>query len=272
LTLGLGALAIGFVTGLVFGRHSSADSKKQEETEQRLQETESTLNQYRDEVTSHFRQTADLVNRLTNDYRAVHQHLAEGAQRLCTQPPEGEQKLLEPLAERSPLTEDAPDESETAEPAMTAQDAGDADAGEPDTKGDEAQGPVSAEAESATDETAADDDTDKRQASTAAATDEPPASAGQQDAAGADEEPAEPTKAEAEPAKAEKADELELDEDAELRPPLDYVPAGLKAKEDGVEKATTEDELKPPLDYAPRRNPKDGGVLREDYGLEKTGS
>lgn len=38
---------------------------------------------YHREVTEHFRETARLVGRMTEDYRAVYRHLAEGAERLA---------------------------------------------------------------------------------------------------------------------------------------------------------------------------------------------
>ena len=41
------------------------------------------LEDYRLGVTTHFQKTAELLNGLTEQYRAVHQHMAEGASRLC---------------------------------------------------------------------------------------------------------------------------------------------------------------------------------------------
>ena len=38
---------------------------------------------YEAEVSEHFSQTADLLNKLTSDYRAVYTHLADGAEQLC---------------------------------------------------------------------------------------------------------------------------------------------------------------------------------------------
>lgn len=38
---------------------------------------------YRDQVAGHFQRTAELVNELTSNYRAVHNHLAQGAAELC---------------------------------------------------------------------------------------------------------------------------------------------------------------------------------------------
>ena len=41
------------------------------------------LRDYKSQVTAHFKGTAERVNRLTEDYRELHQHLAEGALGLC---------------------------------------------------------------------------------------------------------------------------------------------------------------------------------------------
>jgi uncharacterized membrane-anchored protein YhcB (DUF1043 family) len=38
---------------------------------------------YEDEVVEHFTETATLLNNLTEQYRAVHNHLAKGASALC---------------------------------------------------------------------------------------------------------------------------------------------------------------------------------------------
>jgi len=43
------------------------------------------LNHYRDRVDRHFLETADLINDLTHSYRAVHQHLSQGAHGLCSE-------------------------------------------------------------------------------------------------------------------------------------------------------------------------------------------
>ena len=52
--------------------------------EQRLHEAESNLQGYQRDVAEHFSQTAALVNNLTQAYREVHEHLANGALKLAT--------------------------------------------------------------------------------------------------------------------------------------------------------------------------------------------
>lgn len=52
--------------------------------EQRLHEAESSLQAYQRDVAEHFTQTSQLVNNLTQAYREVHEHLANGALKLAT--------------------------------------------------------------------------------------------------------------------------------------------------------------------------------------------
>ncbi len=52
--------------------------------EQRLHEAENSLQAYQRDVAEHFTQTSELVNNLTQAYREVHEHLANGALKLAT--------------------------------------------------------------------------------------------------------------------------------------------------------------------------------------------
>jgi uncharacterized protein len=55
-----------------------------QDLEQRLHETESSLQGYQRDVAEHFAQTSQLINNLTQSYREVHEHLANGALKLAT--------------------------------------------------------------------------------------------------------------------------------------------------------------------------------------------
>lgn len=54
------------------------------ELQQKLEESQDQLDQYRKDVDRHFQTTAELVNNLTQSYRAVHEHLSQGAQKLTS--------------------------------------------------------------------------------------------------------------------------------------------------------------------------------------------
>ena len=51
---------------------------------QKLQELQRSHAHYRDEVSDHFSTTAELVQQMTDSYKDVYQHLASGAQDLCS--------------------------------------------------------------------------------------------------------------------------------------------------------------------------------------------
>ncbi len=79
---------LAFFTGLVMGmvinhllggsRTGSSQLRKQ------LDKAEAELNEYKEKVADHFSTTAHLVNRMTESYRDVHEHMAASANDLCT--------------------------------------------------------------------------------------------------------------------------------------------------------------------------------------------
>lgn len=82
------ALAVGALIGYLIGRSGDAEQQKRK-LEEELSATRQEMDKYKKDVTSHFEQTASLVNELTDNYRKVHQHLASSAQTLCPGQPAG---------------------------------------------------------------------------------------------------------------------------------------------------------------------------------------
>lgn len=80
--IGIVALAVGALFGYLLGRTGDSAVKQQKLTDQ-LQEAQRELNEYKDQVNGHFEKTAELVNSLTESYKAVHNHLAQGSEALC---------------------------------------------------------------------------------------------------------------------------------------------------------------------------------------------
>jgi uncharacterized protein len=84
--LGIGAVAMvgaGLLLGLYLGgARQGAAQRETEELKAVLRQSQEELRQYRAHVAQHFTQTADLLQALTADYRAVYEHLAAGAQAL----------------------------------------------------------------------------------------------------------------------------------------------------------------------------------------------
>jgi uncharacterized protein len=77
------ALIVGLGLGLLWGRRSSPAGQKHREVERKLDQVLQDKKAYEDEVVEHFSETALLLNQLTNSYRDVHNHLANGAAELC---------------------------------------------------------------------------------------------------------------------------------------------------------------------------------------------
>jgi len=76
-------LLVGLAVGVLIGRRQSPSELKYRETERKLDQVLQDKKAYEDEVVEHFGETARLLNNLTENYRDVHNHLAQGASNLC---------------------------------------------------------------------------------------------------------------------------------------------------------------------------------------------
>ena len=78
---------IGFIIGLIAGAISykllKSDEAKVKSLEEQLEKVESEFESYKDNVHSHFNNSAQLLTTLTESYREVYRHMAAGAQALC---------------------------------------------------------------------------------------------------------------------------------------------------------------------------------------------
>jgi len=84
LLLGILILGVTALAGVLMGRSSGrAAVKRCRELEADLAASEAALGKYRSEVAAHFSQTSELLREMTHHYRAVYEHLAEGARTLC---------------------------------------------------------------------------------------------------------------------------------------------------------------------------------------------
>lgn len=72
------ALVIGAIIGFLVGRSGGRSVKQQE-----LDKVQQELDSYKKQVSGHFEETADLVNKMTESYRDVYKHLATSATSLC---------------------------------------------------------------------------------------------------------------------------------------------------------------------------------------------
>ena len=106
----LGSFLIGVLVGIGVRRPGQETARRVQELESELHQSKEELARYRNQVTQHFVQTADLLQAMTANYRAVYEHLANGAQHLCTEPVQA----LSPAALRERLL---PEDAVAAAPA-----------------------------------------------------------------------------------------------------------------------------------------------------------
>ena len=80
----IGCLAIGVVVGVVFASHLKTSPSRVQELENQIRSLKESHGEYRDSVSDHISMTAELVQHMTESYKEVYQHLASGAQDLCS--------------------------------------------------------------------------------------------------------------------------------------------------------------------------------------------
>lgn len=102
--IAIGSLAVGIVIGIAFTRRLGSDAIRVQHLEEKLESMSETHMEYRNNVSEHFNMTSELINQMTDSYKKVYEHLAIGAQDLCSD--QVAEKLL-------PLQPDAMFENET---------------------------------------------------------------------------------------------------------------------------------------------------------------
>jgi uncharacterized membrane-anchored protein YhcB (DUF1043 family) len=92
-TVGLVALLLGAGLGYYLA------ARRERQADERAATAEAELGAYRDNVTDHFRETAVHFRALGEQYRSLHEHLAQGAESLCETRRDDERLSFSPLAE-----------------------------------------------------------------------------------------------------------------------------------------------------------------------------
>ena len=84
------ASLLGFAVGSAFGAffltRFTSNAKSTAQLEKHLHEKQDEIKDYQLEVRQHFTETAGLLRGLAENYRDVHNHLAQGAEMLCPDP------------------------------------------------------------------------------------------------------------------------------------------------------------------------------------------
>lgn len=85
--------AIGFITfacglgcGVAVGYLMSGNNRRAQKLQEEFDALQNEFDGYRGQVSQHFQQTSELVQKMTNSYREVYAHLASGSEELCQNP------------------------------------------------------------------------------------------------------------------------------------------------------------------------------------------
>ncbi len=78
------AALLGVVFGLGLARFVLPEARRARRLEEELDNTRKEVAAYKARVADHFQRTGELIGQMTASYKAVYDHLAEGAQALCT--------------------------------------------------------------------------------------------------------------------------------------------------------------------------------------------
>lgn len=81
---GLVILVLGIGAGFFIGRTANTAAKQAAQLSVELAAARDELARHRQQVNEHFTRTGELVTAMTENYRAVYEHLAKGARSLCT--------------------------------------------------------------------------------------------------------------------------------------------------------------------------------------------
>lgn len=116
------ALAIGVGGGLFFSSMFGSANKRAKVLEDEVDKLKRDQAQYREQVSQHFQKTANLFQDMTEQYKTMYTHLAEGAEQLCsgnTSPPALDLPEKPRLAEQ---TEDVAEAEMKAEATTAAEE------------------------------------------------------------------------------------------------------------------------------------------------------
>ena len=80
----IGCLAIGLVAGIALSSRFGSNSSRIKELEGRIKSAMEFHEEYQDSVSDHFEVTSKLIDQMTKKYKEVYEHLAIGAQELCS--------------------------------------------------------------------------------------------------------------------------------------------------------------------------------------------
>jgi len=75
-------LVVGIIIGAVAMRFGNRKLRQQQALQYELEKNKAELEEYRDELVSHFAQSAELLDNMAHDYRQLYQHMAKSSSAL----------------------------------------------------------------------------------------------------------------------------------------------------------------------------------------------
>ena len=115
LAVGLMIFAFGIACGIGIAYLMPGNRRRTQELQEKLQNLQQEFDSYHDQVGQHFQQTSELVQKMTESYRDVYEHLATGSQLLCQTPVNTPRLDIpeQPTLEAGTQTRAADEENET---------------------------------------------------------------------------------------------------------------------------------------------------------------
>ena len=84
--IGLITFALGMACGIGAAQLLPGNRRRTQELKEKLSKLQEEFDSYHDNVGQHFQKTSELVQKMTESYRDVYDHLATGSQILCKTP------------------------------------------------------------------------------------------------------------------------------------------------------------------------------------------
>ncbi len=84
--IGLIGFALGVACGVGIGYLTLCNSRRSQLLQEKCDALQREFDAYRGQVGQHFQRTSELVQKMTDSYREVYEHLATGSQALCQNP------------------------------------------------------------------------------------------------------------------------------------------------------------------------------------------
>lgn len=75
-------LVVGLIVGAIAMRFGSGKLRQQKAQQNELEKNKQELEEYREELVSHFARSAELLDTMANDYRQLYQHMAKSSSHL----------------------------------------------------------------------------------------------------------------------------------------------------------------------------------------------